>query len=323
MDNKKGGVILINQDDSISILPRQTTGFKTLIMTFKIATMLLCFFLLATPTYAGSGFRYSKPIQTNNLAGFKFVVLDKDVYAHSNQLQLQDVRIFDETEQEVPFFLDSIRNARTTKEKESYIKSEETPYSTTQDGNDTVITIVVNHLNGFRLELYTEDTFERNYVLYGMSGQAKWYLSEGTLVNHPLKPSLPIKNYINWTSANPFDDLQLVIHNRDDQPINLKSVWFSYYLDRLVFKDLGNIHYHLAYGNTATSSARYDSMAYKTIVRREPLTQATLGAEVSTPPQPQPPENKKNHKKLFTIAIAALALLLMTVIVLSLRKKQR
>ncbi|WP_157998499.1 hypothetical protein [Desulfosporosinus sp. OT] len=308
MNNKKGGVFLSKQGDFNS--PRQTTEFKTLIMMLQIATILVSFFLLATPVYAESSFQYSKPIQTNNLAGYKFIVLDKDVYAHSNQPQLQDVRIFDDKEQEVPYFQDSSIAATTT------------PYSTTQDGNDTVITIVVNHLNGFRLELRTDDTFERNYVLYGMSGKAKWYLSEGTLVNHPLEPSLPKKD-INWTSTNRFDELKLVIHNRDNQPINLKSVRFSYDLDRLVFKDLGNSHYRLAYGNTASGSPQYDVTDYKTIITREPLTQATLGAEVSTPPLPQPPDNQKNFKPLFIIAISALALLLMSGIGLSIRKKQR
>ncbi|ODA38910.1 DUF3999 family protein [Desulfosporosinus sp. BG] len=307
MDNKKGGVFLSKQGDFNT--PRQTTEFKMLIMMHKIATILVSFFLLATPAYAGSSFQYSKPIQTNNLAGYKFIVLDKDVYTHSNQPQLQDVRIFDDKEQEVPYFQDSSIATTTT------------PYSTIQDGNDTVITIAVNHLNGFGLELHSDDTFERNYVLYGMSGQTKWYLTEGTLVNRPLEPSLPKKD-INWASTNRFDELKLIIHNRDNLPIDLNSVRFSYYLDRLVFKDLGNSYYRLAYGNTAAGSPYYDVTDYKTIITKEPLTQATLGTEVSTQPLPQPPDNQKNFKPLFTTAISALALLI-TGIGLSLRKKQR
>jgi hypothetical protein len=63
-------------------------------------------------------------------------------------------------------------------------------------------------------------------------------------------------------------------------------------------------------------------MDYKTIVKKETLTQATLGAEVSTPTKPQLAENPTNHKLLFNLTISALALLLMIGIGLSLWKKK-
>jgi len=290
-------------------------------MLSKVITLLFSFFLIATPVYAESSFQYSKPIQTNDLAGYKSVILDKEVYAHSRQLQLQDLRIFDKLDHEVPYFLISILDASTTKEKESFIHSEETPYATTQDGNDTVITIEVNRLNGFLLKLNTDDLFERTYVLYGMNGETKWYLSEGTLVNQPLDPSLTIQKDIKWTSTNPFDTLRLVIHNRDNKPLNLKSISFSYYLDKLVFQDLGNTQYRLAYGNDTLSTTQYNMLNYKSSVGNEPLTQATLGAEVSTPPQAQLPEKAMKYKLLFYSTISALALFVVIGIGFSLRRK--
>ena len=178
-----------------------------------------------------------------------------------------------------------------------------------------MITIDVNRLNGFRIELNTDDLFDLNYVLYGMNGETKWYLSEGTLVNQPLDPSLTIQKDIKWEATNPFANLKLVIHNRDNKPINLKSIRFSYYLDKLIFMDLGNTHYRLAYGNDATSSPHYDIIADKTSIRRATLTQATLGAEVSTPPQGQLPIAPVRHELLFNIAISALVILLMTAII--------
>jgi len=313
---------LSKQDDLQQPLAKYRNFLSGLNM-HKIATLLLSFFLFAAPAYAVSGFQYSKPIETDNLNGYKFVVLDKDVYAHSDQLQLQDLRIMDQN-QEVPYFLDSIHDAATTKEKESFIKSEEITFVTTQDGSDTVLTIAVNHLNGFRLELSADAMLERTYALYGLSGETKWYLSEGTLANLPTDPSYPTKKEINWNSSNPFDNLKLVIHNRNDKPLDLKSLRFSYYLDRLVFKNLGNRHYRLVYGNkTISSPPHYDIMDYTTTVKKEPMTQATLGAEISTLPQSQPPENPENHQLLFIITIPALALLLLTGLKLSLRKKAK
>lgn len=158
----------------------------------------------------------------------------------------------------------------------------------------------------------------------------------GRLENLPLDPSLSIKKDIMWADSNPVDQLQLVIHNRNDKPINLNSVGISYYLNKLVFKDLGNTPYRLAYGNKALSSPHYDIMDYKTSLKRtwlEPsqsaddyhdalmLTQATLGAEVSTPANKQLPENSTNHKLIFNLTISALALLLVAGIGLSLWRK--
>jgi len=284
-----------------------------------IITFLVSIFWLVTPVYAGNGFQYSKPILTDNLPGYKSVVLDKEVYAHSNQLQ--DLRVFDEMDEEVPYFLDSIRDATTSKEKEGFIQSEEASFVTTQVRDDTIITIEVNYLSVFRLELNTDDLFERNYALYGLNGETKRYLLEGRLENLPLDSSLPISDDIVWVDTNPVDQLQLVIHNRDNKPINLKSVRISYYFNKLVFKDLGNTHYRLAYGNNSINSPHYDIMDYKTTVKKETLTQATLGAEVSTPPKTQLPESPTNHKLLFNLTISALALLLMIGIGLCLRKK--
>ncbi|HWQ43954.1 MAG TPA: DUF3999 family protein [Desulfosporosinus sp.] len=284
-----------------------------------VITLLFGLFLFVAPVYAGNDFQYSKPIQTDNSPGYKYVVLDKEVYAHSNQLQ--DLRVFDETDAEVPYFLDSIRDATTSKEKEGFIQSELAPFAITQDRNDTLVIIEVNHLFAFHLELSTDDIFERNYGLYGINSESKRYLLEGTLSNSPLVPSLTNSKDMVWSDNSPVDQLQLVIHNRDNKPINLKSVKISYYINKLVLKDLGNTHYRLTYGNAATSSPRYDIMDYKTTIKKRSLTQAMLGTEVSIPPKTQLPENPTPNRLLFNLTSSALALLLIAGIGLSLRTK--
>lgn len=284
-----------------------------------VITIIFCFLLLAVPVYAEDDFQYSKQIQTDNSPGYKYVVLDKEVYAHSNQLQ--DLRIFDETNTEVPYFLDSIHDATTSIEKESFIQSELACFVITQDRNDTVITIEVNHLFAFHLELNTDDIFERNYGLYGINSESKRYLLEGTLSNSLLVPSLTNRKDMVWSDNSPVDQLQLVIHNRDNKPINLKSMKISYYINKLVFKDLGNTHYRLTYGNTATSPPRYDIMDYKTTIKKGSLAQAMLGTEVSIPPKSQLPENPTPNRLLFYLTISALALLLIAGVGSSLRTK--
>ena len=62
-----------------------------------------------TPVYAGSSFQYSRLIKTDNLIGYKSVVLDMAVYAHSNRLN--DLRVINDMNEEVPYILASIQRA--------------------------------------------------------------------------------------------------------------------------------------------------------------------------------------------------------------------
>lgn len=286
----------------------------------KIITILFIFLLLlVTPVYAGSSFEYSRLIQTDNLIGYKSVVLDKAVYAHSDHLN--DLRVINDKDEEVPYFLASIRDASTETEKEAFILSEEAQYNSTQDGKDSIITIQVNHLNAFRLELNTDDLIERTYGLFGVKDQSTHYLSEGELF--ALLPSdSSVKKDIEWTNNPPIDKLRLIIHNRDAKPINLKSVTVKYYLNKLVFNDLGNSQFWLVYGNDTLRSPIYEVLNYKAILKSESITQTELGAEVKTPSKTDTPRTPTNYKLLLYSTLTALVLLMLLGVGLRLRKKK-
>ena len=275
----------------------------------KIITILFIFLLLlVTPVYAGSSFKYSRLIQADNSIGYKSVVLDKAVYAHSDHLN--DLRVINDKDEEVPYFLASVLDASTVKEKESFILSEEAQFISTQDGTDSIITIQVNHLNPFRLELNTDDIIERTYGLFGEKDESKYYLSEGVLFN--LLPSdSSVKKDIEWTSNPPIDKLRLIIHNRDGKPINPKSVTVKYYLNKLVFKDLGNSQFWLVYGNDILRSPVYDVLNYKAVLKSESVTQTELGAEVKTPSKTDTPQTPTKYKLLANSTLTVLVLLML------------
>jgi len=312
IENKKGGIFLSKHDD-----------FKRLLISYpyhKVITILFIFLLLlVTPVYAGSSFQYSRLIQTDNLLGYKSVILDKAVYAHSDHLN--DLRVLNDKGEEVPYFLASIRDASTVKEKESFILSEEAQYISTQDGTDSIITIQVNHLNAFRLELNTDDRIECTYGLFGVKDESTQYLSDGELF--AILPSdSSVKKDIEWTTNPPLDKLRLIIHNRDGKPINLKSVTVNYYLNKLVFKDLGNSQFRLAYGNDTLRSPIYEVLNYKAILKSESITQTELGAEVKTPSKTDTPRTPTNYKLLLYSTLTALVLLMLLGVGLRLRKKK-
>lgn len=273
-----------------------------------------------TPVYAGSNFQYSRLIITDNLPGYKSVVLDKAVYAHTDHLN--DLRVLNDKGEEIPYILASIRDAATVKEKESFIRSEDAQYISTQDGTDSIITIQVNHLNAFRLELNTDDIRERTYGLFGVKDESTYYLSEGELF--ALLPSdSSVKKDIEWTNNPSIDKLRLIIHNLDGKPINLKSVTVKYHLNKLVFKDLGSSQFWLAYGNDTLRSPIYEALNYKAILKSESVTQTELGAEVKIPSQTGTPRTPTKYKLLLYSTLTVLVLLILLGFGLRLRKRRR
>lgn len=274
----------------------------------KIITLLFFYFLIVTPVYAENRFQYSRPIQTDTLIGYKSIVLDKDVYAHSNQLN--DLRVLNDKDEEVPYFIASIRDASTETDRGSFILSEEAQYVTTQDGTDTIIAIQLNHLNAFRLELETDDTLKRTYGLFGVNDQSTHYLSEGELFNR-LPSDSSVKKDIEWTNNPPVDKLRLIIHNRDAKPVILKSIRVKYHLTKLIYKDLGSSQYRLTYGNNTLRFPLYDAMINKRTVNKEVVTPSKLGAEIPTPPITAPPKTPSNQKLLLIILFSIIISLLL------------
>jgi len=285
-----------------------------------IAILFILLLLLVRSVYAGSSFQYSRLIQTDNLMGYKSVVLDKAVYAHSDYLN--DLRVINDKDEEVPYFLASIQDASTETEKASFILSEEAQYISTQDGTDSIITIQVNHLNAFRLELKIDDLSERTYGLFGINNEATHYLSEGELFTHLLLDS-SVKKDIQWTNNPAIDKLRLIIHNHDSEPINPKSVIVYYHLNKLVFKDTVSSQFRLVYGNDTLRSPIYEVLNYKAIIESEGVTQTELGEEVRNPSTIDAAGTTGKYKLLTNIMLATLVLLVLLGVVLRLRKGKR
>lgn len=285
-----------------------------------IAILFILLFLLVRPVYAVSGFQYTRLIKTDNLMGYKSVVLDKAVYAHSDYLN--DLRVINDKDEEVPYFLASIQDASTETEKASFILSEEAQYISTQDGTDSIITIQVKHLNAFRLELKIDELRERTYGLFGINDESMHYLSEGQLFTHLLSDS-SVKKDIEWTNNPAIDKLRLIIHNRDAEPISPKSVKVNYYLKKLVFKDTGISQFRLAYGNDTLRSPIYEALNYKAIIESEGVTQTELGEEVRTPSTIDAAGTTVKYKLLTNIMLSTLVLLVLLGVGLRVRKGKR
>ena len=263
--------------------------------------------MLATPVYATNSFQYSRTIQTDNLLGYKSIILDQAVYAHSNRLN--DLRVLNDKNEEIPYYLVSIRDASTDKEKESFILAAEAQFTTTQNGTDSIINIPVNNPNIFYLKISTADRFERTYGLFGITTTSKRYLADGSFTSPSSDLSFPIQQEITWTDTNPVDHLEVIIHNREAAPITIKSINVKYYLTKLVFKDLGDTQYRLSYGNELLRSPIYNLKNYKEI-EKETITHSLLSTEVYTPLQTNLPKIPLYQSLFFKMTLAACIILL-------------
>lgn len=274
----------------------------------KIIVFLVIFLLvLATPVYATNSFQYSRTIQTDNSLGYKSIILDQDVYAHSNRLN--DLRVLNDKDEEIPYYLVSIRDASTDKEKESFILAEETQFTTTQNGTDSIINVPVNNPNVFYLKISTTDRFEKTYGLFGITSTSKRYLADGSFTSPTSDLSFPIQQEITWTDTNPVDHLEVIIHNREAAPITIKSINVKYYLTKLVFKGLGDTHYRLSYGNELLRSPIYNLKNYKEI-EKETITHSLLSTEVYTPLLTNLPKIPLYQTLFFKMTLAACIVLL-------------
>ena len=274
----------------------------------KIITLLFIFLLvLATPVYATNSFQYSRTIQTDNSIGYKSITIDQAVYSHSNHLN--DLRVLNDKDEEIPYYLVSIRDTSMEKEKESFILAEEAQFITNQNGTDSIINIPVNNPNAFYLKINSEDRFERTYGLFGITTTSKRYLADGTFTSPSLDLPFPIQQEITWTDTNPVDHLELIIHNRVAPPITIQSINVKYYLTKLVFKDLGDSHYRLAYGNELLRPPIYDLINYAEIDKKS-ISHSLLGPEIFTPLLKNLSKTPIYQSLLFRITLAAGSLLL-------------
>jgi len=275
----------------------------------KITTIvfILLLMLLTTPVNAGSDFQYTRLIQTDNFKGYKSVVLDKAVYAHSDHFD--DLRVINDKGEELPYILTSFLDASSETEIKSFVLTQEVQFSTTQDGTDSIITIQVDHLNAFRLELNAEEVNARTYGLFGLIDTSTHYLSEGELFTS-LHSDSSVKKDIEWINNPSIDKLRLIIHNREGKPIKLKSVTVYYHLSKLLFKDPGNSQLWLAYGNDTLRSPIYEGLNYKALSKSESVTQTELGMEVKKAISTDTPQTPTKYK-LVLISILTVIVLLM------------
>lgn len=114
------------------------------------------------------------------------------------------------------------------------------------------------------------------------------------------------------------ESFEIVIDDRDDEPMPIERITAQYRVDYLIFKPSGHPPYALLYGNETIEKPTYDIASYKDEILARTIPPATLAAPVI---HEVPKPDGAMGKTLFTVIVIASACLLFLVSLLVFIKK--
>jgi hypothetical protein len=108
------------------------------------------------------------------------------------------------------------------------------------------------------------------------------------------------------------DTIRIMIINKDDEPIDIKALEVTYYIDKLVFEDEGSESYKMIFGNKDARAASYDIEEYKQYIEEEDQGVCTLSATKDR--DVEITEDKTDYKLILNITVVVIAVLLVGLI---------
>lgn len=227
--------------------------------------------------------------KTKKYTYYRLLTLDNPEYIRFNNLRLS--------------------NSYTDASWNSFVKSASAEFTMKNEKNSSILTIAnPQKLNIKRIILEIDENFQRPYQLYSdnLSGQIK---KSGEVYNLQLENTKVSGTSINLDKQPLFAETLVVkIDNRDDRPLSVKSVKIEYYIDKLVFPDLGNTPYRLYFGNKAALKPQYEIELQKAYIEQEMQDACSLG-EITEKAKPTEAESL-NMKYILNGIIILVSILL-------------
>lgn len=209
----------------------------------------------------------------------------------------------------------SLTNNYTDNQWNNYIKTAQVNYDIKEDKNDSLITISNDQrLKIKQITMEVETDFQRNYIVYGDNPKGT-VLKSGEIYNLQLENVKIAGAKIDFGS-NPISAAAIVIkiNNRDDRPLTIQSISIEYFIDKLVFPDMGNVPYQLYFGNDKATKPKYGIELQKDYIEKEQQDTCRLGAILAKVKE-VPAPSKINMKYVFNGIIVAVSLLLIGLLI--------
>lgn len=209
---------------------------------------------------------------------------------------------------------------KSIKETELYSKKIDLKFEIENKENYSVINIK----NPFNLKLInfninTEGNFDRSYDLH--DGTSDSILRSGNIYNFK-------SNNINISNTEinmhyeylPKDEYNLIILNKDNNPLKIKNISGNFLIDKIIFEDNGSKSYSLYYGNMTAKKPEYDIEIYKDYINKEIQDACSLGT-ANQIKAPQKESKGINYKIFLNIIIIFASSTLVIILILKLTKK--
>lgn len=209
----------------------------------------------------------------------------------------------------------AIRNEEPLVNINDYIVEEELEYQIDEKNSETVLSISnPDKLKIFKIQVFTDDIFNREYSLLS---QSAYLYNMGTINSEQGGNIINIYEDYNREDA---ENLNLVIYNRDDKPINIDRILVSYYIDRLVFKSQGKDEYRILLGNEDARAPYYDIISYKSDIEAEEKEMVVFGDTEENIIENRV-DKEFNMKIILNIVVIATSIFLIFIILKNMSKK--
>lgn len=214
----------------------------------------------------------------------------------------------------------NLSNHYTDSQWTSFVKTAQADFTVKTDKNDSIITIANRQKLAIKqITLDVEANFQRSYRLYG-DNQNGVLLKSGEIYNLQLQ-NVTISGTKIDLSSHPIamPTIAIKIDNKDDRPLVIKTVTIEYYVDKVIFPDMGNTSYQLYFGNDKSTKPQYEIELQKVYIEKEQQDVCRLG-DIQVKQQELPPESIP-MKVIFNGAIAAVSVLLVVLLIARLNGK--
>ncbi len=217
----------------------------------------------------------------------------------------------------------NLSNNYTDNQWNNFIKTAEVAYDVKTEKSDSILTIAnKQRLTIKQVILEVESDFQRNYTVFSGENPNGTILKSGEIYNLQLENVKVSGAKIDFGN-NPISTptINIKIDNRDDRPLTIKSISIEYYVDKLVFPDVGNTPYQLCFGNEKATKPKYEIELQKAYIEKEQHDSCSLGA-IQVKAKEMTAPSSFNMKYVFNGIIVAISLLMIVVLITRLGGKK-
>ena len=205
---------------------------------------------------------------------------------------------------------------------DNYKETTDLKFDASEEEKTTLIKVDnPNKLKLLNINIIAEGNFNRRYDLTFGDSDYSLYSDNLYKFNHN---NIDIsKTRIDFSGTWKNDTtLALRIFNNDNAPLKIDKIEAEFIIDKVIFEDNGSKEYKLYFGNPDAAKPSYDIVTFQSYIEKDDKDKCFLGSLVVLKESKEEiKESKINYKLIFNILIVVISIVLVSTLVLILRKK--